>query len=88
MPDLYKIFSTHAGYAYLPDLKASGVHTSTVREAVESGILEKLKPGLYRWIDMPIAGHRGFVEINLVVAKAVICLHSALAYYELRLTQP
>ncbi len=88
MPDLYEIFNNHGGYAYLQDLKASGVHTSTVRKAVQNGLLEKLKPGLYRWIDKPMTSHQGFVEITLVVPKAVICLHSALAYYELTLTQP
>lgn len=88
MPDLYEIFESHGGYAYLQDLKALGVHTTTIRKAIERGIIEKLKPGLYHWVDMPIASHQGFVEITMVVPKSVICLHSALAFYELTLTQP
>ncbi len=88
MPDLYKIFSSHGGYAYLQDLKDIGIHTKTISVAMADGVIEKLKPGLYRWLDMPMVAHQGFLDITLAVPKAVICLHSALAYYELTRALP
>jgi predicted transcriptional regulator of viral defense system len=88
MQNLYAIFQSHGGYAYLQDLKEIGIHTKTISKALDDGIIEKLKPGLYRWIDMPMVAHQGFFDVALAVPKAVICLHSALAYYELTLTQP
>ncbi len=88
MQDLHKIFSSHGGYAYLQDLKDIGIHTKTISVAMSDGVIEKLKPGLYRWIDTPVVAHQGFFDITLTVPKAVICLHSALAYYKLTLSQP
>jgi len=88
MQDLHKIFLNHGGYAYLQDLKDIGIHTRTISTAMADGVIEKLKPGLYRWLDRPMVAHQGFFDIALAVPKAVICLHSALAYYELTRAQP
>ncbi|MFQ5453805.1 MAG: type IV toxin-antitoxin system AbiEi family antitoxin domain-containing protein [Candidatus Zixiibacteriota bacterium] len=88
MQNVINIFKNHYGYAYLKDLKAHGVHTDTIRKLLAGGTIEKIKPGLYRLADFPIAAHQGFVDVFMAMSKAVICLHSALSYYGLTTTVP
>lgn len=88
MQNVIEIFKKHYGYAYLKDLKAQGVHTDTIRKLLAEKKIEKIKPGLYRLADFPMMAHQGFVDVCMAVPKAVICLHSALSYYELTTTVP
>ncbi|MBN1466254.1 Abortive infection protein AbiEi [candidate division KSB1 bacterium] len=77
------IFNDHFGYASLRDLKKAGVHTDTIRNLLDDHIIEKIKPGLYKLSDMPMVAHQGFIDVCLAMPKAVICLLSALDYYDL-----
>lgn len=88
MKNVIEIFKKHYGYAYLKELKAQGVHTDTIRRLLAQGKIEKIKPGLYRLSDFPIVAHQGFVDVCMAMPRAVICLHSALSYYELTTTVP
>jgi len=83
MRDAIEIFKKHYGYAYLKDLKAQGIHTDTIRKLLAEGKIEKIKPGLYRLADSPMIAHQGFIDICMAIPRAIICLHSALSYYEL-----
>ncbi|WP_456406937.1 type IV toxin-antitoxin system AbiEi family antitoxin domain-containing protein [Caldithrix abyssi] len=88
MQNVIDIFKQHYGYAYLKDLKAQGIHTDTIRKLLTGGKIEKIKPGLYRLADFTMMSHQGFVDACMAIPKAVICLHSALSYYELTTTVP
>jgi predicted transcriptional regulator of viral defense system len=69
-------------------VKARGVHTDTVRKLLAKGKIEKIKPGLYRITDFTMTAYQGFVDVCMATPKAVVCLHSALSYYELTTTVP
>lgn len=88
MQKIEMIFINHGGYADLRDLKDAGVHTDTIRENLGNGIIEKIKPGLYKWVDMPQFTEQSLISACLAMPQAVICLHSALSYYELTMTLP
>ncbi|HPG41140.1 MAG TPA: hypothetical protein PLP19_10805 [bacterium] len=83
MDKAIKIFKSHAGYAFLKDLKEQGIHTDTLRKLVNESIVEKIKPGLYKLTDAPVYSQQGFIDVCLAMPRAVICLFSALDYYEL-----
>jgi predicted transcriptional regulator of viral defense system len=76
-------FHNHYGYATLQDLKKAGVHTDSIRKLVNEKVIEKVKPGLYKLVEMPIVAHQGFIDVCLAIPNSVICLLSALSYFEL-----
>lgn len=88
MENALQIFRDQYGYAYLKDLKSRGVHTDTIRRLLAQGVIEKIKPGLYRLADMPLISGQGMIDVCMSIPKAVVCLHSALSYYELTTTVP
>ncbi|MCD4693633.1 MAG: type IV toxin-antitoxin system AbiEi family antitoxin domain-containing protein [Calditrichales bacterium] len=83
MKKAINIFKENYGYAYLKDLKAAGIHTSTIRKLIQQGTIVKIKPGLYKLSDLPQVENQGMIDIYMAMPKAVVCLTSALAYYEL-----
>ena len=88
MEKLLKIFNSNKGYAKMQELRKKGVQTRTVAEAVSKGIIEKVKPGLYKLIDYPWDEHGSFTAVCNSNMKAVICLTSAAEYYELTTFNP
>ena len=83
MDKLITFFQQHSGYARMKDLKASGIHTRTIARAVKEENIEKIKPGLYKLVKFPWDEHSGFVDVCMYNKKSVICLASALEYYDL-----
>lgn len=88
MEKIIQIFKDHYGYAYLKDLKSQGIHTDTIRKLRVEGVIEKVKAGLYKLTDMPVISNQGMIDICMSMPQAVVCLHSALSYYELTTTVP
>ena len=88
MDKVLNIFKNQYGYAYLKDLKNEGIHTDKIRKLVQQGVIEKVKSGLYKLVDMPMLANQGMIDICMAMPKAVICLHSSLSYYELTTTAP
>ena len=88
MQKIEMIFKNHDRYAYLRDLKDAGVHTDTIRENLRNGIIEKIKPSLFKWVDMPQCTEQSLISACLAMPQAIICLHSVLSYYELTTALP
>ena len=88
MDSIIKIFLDNFGYAYLKDLKTHKIHSDTIRRMIDEGKIEKIKAGLYKLSDMPLKSNQVMIDINMAMPKAVVCLHSALAYYELTTAVP
>jgi predicted transcriptional regulator of viral defense system len=65
----------------MKDIKKANIHTRKVAEALEKGIIEKIKPGLYKLVDYPWDEYTSFLDISNVNSNAVICLTSASSYY-------
>ncbi|HOW81993.1 MAG TPA: type IV toxin-antitoxin system AbiEi family antitoxin [Spirochaetota bacterium] len=74
----------------MKQFKDAGIRTSDVRLLVESGVIDKIKPGLYRLAGIP---ETGGVSIDMIdaaraVPSGVICLSTALSYHGLTTYNP
>lgn len=69
----------------MKELKAASVHTRDVQRLIVEGLIEKIKPGLYKLVDLPETDGVpvGFVDICRAIPSAIICLLSALDHYDL-----
>ncbi len=85
---IVEIFKTHNGYARSKDILAKGVHPRNIKAALEEGLIIKVKNGLYRLSDTPIISNQSFIDIACAIPEGVICLFSALSYYELTTFNP
>ncbi len=63
-------------------LKEYGLNTYDVKTLVDDGIIERVRRGLYRWV-LVESTYNEIVEIVNIVPDGVICLFSALSFYEL-----
>ncbi len=86
--NLQDFFYKHNGYTRMKDLKENGFHTRVIAKALNDNIIEKVKPGLYKLVDYEWDENSSFVDITKVSFKAVICLNSALHYYNLSTINP
>jgi len=88
METITPIFENRYGYAYLKELKKQGIHTDIIRRLMQDGAIEKVKAGLYKLSDMPVLSNQGMIDVCMAMPKAVVCLHSALSYYDLTTALP
>jgi predicted transcriptional regulator of viral defense system len=85
---LIQFFRQHKGYAQMKDLKAEGFHTRKIQSAIEEGLIDKIKPGLYKQVDYPWNEESSLVDVCRAKESAVICLSAALEYYSLTTFSP
>ena len=78
--------AAHSGVIRTKDFQRAGFHNSYLSELTAGGRLVRLKAGLYIAVESQTVA--GFYEIQLALPTAVICLASALAYYELTTYEP
>ena len=78
--------AAHSGVIRTKDFQRAGFHNSYLSELTAGGRLVRLKAGLYIAVESQTVA--GFYEIQLALPSAVICLASALAYYELTTYEP
>ncbi|MGQ9848302.1 MAG: type IV toxin-antitoxin system AbiEi family antitoxin domain-containing protein [Bacteroidales bacterium] len=88
MEKMIKIFKKNNGYARMMELRNSGIQTRDIAKAIERGLIEKIKPGLYRLVNYERDEYESFVEVCYANKKAVICMVSAASYYELTTFNP
>jgi predicted transcriptional regulator of viral defense system len=82
------VFQQNKGYANTSDLTSIGVHTATIKRLEDEGHIYKVKRGLYRWADYDMDHDGEWVDVSKIVPNGVVCLLSALSYYELTTYQP
>lgn len=72
------------------ELKAASFSTRDIARLIAGGTIDKIKPGLYRLSRMSVTAeeYMEMVDICRAYPKAVICLASALAFYELTTFDP
>ncbi len=85
---IYQVFKSHNGFARTKDILATGIHHRKINELLASGEIERIKGGLYRLTSMPMVFNQGFVDTSKAVPEGVICLTSALSFYELTTFNP
>jgi predicted transcriptional regulator of viral defense system len=78
-----KIFEQHGGILRTSQALQSGIHPGTLYAMRESGQLEVISRGVFRLSDIPPLGNPDLVTVATRVSRGVICLISALAFYEL-----
>ena len=88
MEKLINYLKNNNGYGRMKELKNNGIHTRTISKAVEKNIIEKIKPGLYKLVDFSREEYSSFIDIYRAKNDAVICLLSALEYYDLTTFNP
>jgi len=85
---IIEVFKNHNGYARTKDILAEGIHPRDIKEVLDKGIIIKVKNGLYRLADTPVISNQSFIDLAHAVPEGVICLLSALSYYELTTFNP
>ncbi|OIO74620.1 MAG: hypothetical protein AUJ85_05300 [Elusimicrobia bacterium CG1_02_37_114] len=85
---IVKIFKIHNGYARSKDILANDIHSRDIKSILEKGLIIKVKNGLYRLADTPVITNQSFIDITCAIPEGVICLLSALSYYELTTFNP
>jgi predicted transcriptional regulator of viral defense system len=82
------IFYKNKGYLRAKELSEEGIHRKYLSELLENGKIIKLKRGLYKWNDQNFNGINELVDVAKIIPDGVICLTSALSYYELTTYTP
>ena len=85
MEEIVKYIVNNGGFASMKELKEANFHTREIMLLVKERSIEKIKPGFYRLSDY---GYFKDVNLSLITVcradpQAVICLISALDYYEM-----
>jgi predicted transcriptional regulator of viral defense system len=88
MNKLIKFLEGHRGYARMADMKAAGIHTRDVANALAEGTIDKVKPGLYKLIEYEWDARSTLVDVCRANKAAVICLSSALEFHGLTTLNP
>jgi len=83
-----KVFRRHGGVLRMSEALKTNIHRRMLYSMLEAGIIEKLGRGLYRLADLPPLGNPDLVSVSLKIPNGVICLISALSYYEITTQVP
>lgn len=78
-----KVFEKHSGMLRVSEAMRLGVSEYIVYEMSQTGALVKEARGIYRLADIDPLSNPDLVQVSLLVPKSVICLISALYFYEL-----
>lgn len=77
---LRELFSQHAYVMTTAELKAAKLYYADIQKLMEDGLIEKVRRGYYHWTDE--MGGSEVVIINRLFPDAVLCMETALFYYE------
>lgn len=89
LPDsLLRLFEKHGGWLRQQDVIAAGYHPRWLSRLVEIEAIERVRKGLYRLAGDPTSSHQSLIDAGRAVPEGVVCLLSALAYYELTTANP
>lgn len=78
--------AAHGGYAKAETLRAEGVRSSQLAELVESGVLVRIKRGLYALAQS--SGRSELVDVQKAVPSGVFCLGTALSLHGIGTWEP
>lgn len=77
------LFREHGGTLRTSEALRLGISPRTLYALRDAGILEPLARGLYRLADLPPLSNPDLVIVAHKIPQGVVCLVSALAFYEL-----
>lgn len=85
---LLRALRSHGGWLRQREALDLGVHPRWLSRLVEEGTIERVSKGLYRLPRAPESSYESFADASHAVPGGVVCLLSALAYYELTTSNP
>ena len=101
MKNIITYLKKHGGYALMKELKAASFQTRDIARLLKDGTVIKVKPGLYRLANvggmvLPLPKLKGsgstisqeIIDVCKALPDGVICLASALAFYDLTTFNP
>ncbi len=77
-----KIFYEHSGILRASQAHKAGIHPQVISRMKSKGVLESIARGLYRLKGSAVLSQPDIVTIAMKVPQGVLCLISALAFYE------
>ncbi len=80
--ELMSFFQSHGGVARFSAILKEGFHPDSLGALEKEGKVEKIARGLYRITNYTPGSHPDLVVASLQAPKGVICLISALSFYE------
>ncbi len=83
---IYRYLVENAGIIRTADFQRAGLHNKYISALVDDRRIVRVKPGLYITSEMQTAA--GYFEVQIAIPAAVICLGSALAFYDLSTFEP
>ncbi|MEK7339554.1 MAG: type IV toxin-antitoxin system AbiEi family antitoxin domain-containing protein, partial [Verrucomicrobiota bacterium] len=81
--DPIQIFRKHNGILHTAEAIKLGIHPAYLYKLRDEGILEHLSRGIFRLASMPDFSEPDLVLVAKRIPQGIICLISALSYYEL-----
>jgi predicted transcriptional regulator of viral defense system len=78
-----EVFRENKGILRSSQARSLGINPLTLSDMVKAGLLVKESRGLYRLSDLEPPGNPDLIYVHRRVPEGVICLISALAFYEL-----
>ncbi|WP_145414961.1 type IV toxin-antitoxin system AbiEi family antitoxin domain-containing protein [Paenibacillus xylanexedens] len=83
-----QVLEEHHGFARTKDFITAGISSYYIKKLESIGEIERVKQGVYRQAGEVNEPPNEIVEVSKLVPKGVICLLSALSYYELTTYNP
>ena len=77
------IFRKHGGQLRMSEAIAHGITRYMLYSLRDKGVIEQMSRGIYRLVELPPISNPDLVTVSLRFPNAVICLVSALAYYDI-----
>ena len=78
-----EVFKQHGGTLRTSEAIASGIHPDTFYTMRDGGLLEEISRGVYRLESEPPLTNPDLVTISKRIPKGVICLTSALSFFDI-----
>ena len=79
---LIEYFKRRGGIAQYPDIKKAGFHNDTLQVLIASGRIQKIGRAVYKLSEIDDLVNPDLVIAAIKSPKGVVCLISALAFYE------
>ena len=86
--EIRELFFKNKGYATTKEISGKGINRYYISYLEKAGIISKIKKGLYKWAEYDFQYNFELVDVFKIVPQGVLCLTSALAYYNLTTFNP
>lgn len=79
---LIDFIKKNGGFARSAELVSAGFYKAVIYAALEQGLIDRVRHGVYGLAEMPDFSHPDLVTAAIVIPQGVICLITALSFYE------